>query len=212
MIKALIADDHPILRNGLKLFLTYSLDMHVAEAEDGQQVIEYISAHDVDILVLDLSMPGRTGLDILKQIKRLKPQLPVLILSAQPEEKYALRSMKAGAAGYLSKSAGTFELMGAIKKILAGGKYVSPSLAERLVEESTGEKEEIVSHDSLSDREFQILCQIASGKSVGEIAKELHLSVKTISTYRKRILEKMNLNSNSEIMQYALKHRLLETV
>ncbi len=212
MHTALVADDHQILRSGLKLFLTYSMDMEVTEAQNGEEALAQIAKRDFDIVLLDLSMPGRAGLDLLKSLRSAKSDMPILILSAQPEERYAVRALKAGASGYVDKSADTIELMTAIRKCLSGGRYVSPSLAEKLIEDAARESEDLAAHETLSDREFQILCQIGSGKSVGGIAKELHLSVKTISTYRKRILEKMKLATNSELMQYALKHRLLEKV
>lgn len=207
-MKILVADDHPIIRDGLKLFLTHSLDLQVSEARDGYEAIEHVQNHSVDLVILDLSMPGLSGLDTLKQIKQLRPSLPVLALSMFSEEQYALRVLRSGAAGYVCKDADSSELLRAINKVAAGGRYISSGLAAKLVSEMSEEVRQ-APHTRLSDREFQILCMIASGKPVSKIAMELHLSVNTISTYRRRILEKMALKNNSEITQYVIKNQLI---
>jgi len=210
MIKILIADDHAIVREGLKQVLAENRDMVVAaEASSGHEVIEKVRKNDYDLVVLDIAMPGRDGLDILKEIKNRKPKLPVLVLSMYPEEQYAVRILKAGASGYLTKESATEELVTAIQQISRGRKYVSPSLAEKLaldLEVDSGKP----LHDTLSDREYQVMRMIASGKTLKKIAKELSLSEKTISTYRSRILEKMRMKNNAELTHYAIKNRLVE--
>jgi DNA-binding NarL/FixJ family response regulator len=210
MMKILIADDHAVVREGLKQILSESSEMVVtAEASTGPEVLEKIGKDDFDLVVLDISMPGRGGLDILKEIKNKKPRLPVLILSMYPEEQYAVRVLKAGASGYMTKESAPHELVKAIQQISKGKKYVSPSLAEKLaldLEITTGRP----LHESLSDREYQVMCMIASGKTLKEIAEQLSLSIKTISTYRSRILEKMNMKSNAELTHHAIKNRLVD--
>jgi DNA-binding NarL/FixJ family response regulator len=210
MVKILIADDHAVVREGLKQILSESSEMVVtAEASTGPEVLEKIGKDDFDLVVLDISMPGRGGLDILKEIKNKKPRLPVLILSMYPEEQYAVRVLKAGASGYMTKESAPHELVKAIQQISKGKKYVSPSLAEKLaldLEITTGRP----LHESLSDREYQVMCMIASGKTLKEIAEQLSLSIKTISTYRSRILEKMNMKSNAELTHHAIKNRLVD--
>jgi two-component system, NarL family, invasion response regulator UvrY len=208
MIRILIADDHPVVREGFKQIISKAEDLKVVgEALSGFEVIEKIQAEIFDVVVLDLSMPGKDGLEVLKDLKVIQPTLPVLILSMHPEEQVALRTFKSGAAGYLNKESAPGELVNAIRKIHAGGKYVSPALAEKIV---TGlDKKEEEPHESLSDREFQVLRFIASGKDVDEIAEELFISVKTVRTYRDRILDKLNLKNNVEIAHYAIKHKLV---
>lgn len=210
MIKILIADDHPIVRAGLKQMLADAEDIEVtAEASDGHELLRRIRSEDVDVLLLDLTMPGLNGLDALKQIKVEKPDLPVLVLSMHPEDQYGIRILKAGAAGYLMKSAAPDQLLGAIRKVHHGGRYVSPALAEKLaLGLQTGSAG--LPHEGLSDREYQVLCLIASGKTVKEIAAALAISEKTVSTYRTRILEKMNMKSNAELTHYAIKHALVD--
>ena len=209
-MKILIADDHAVVREGLKQILSESSEMVVtAEASTGPEVLEEIGKDDFDLVVLDIAMPGRGGLDILKEIKNKKPRLPVLILSMYPEEQYAVRVLKAGASGYMTKESAPHELVKAIQQISKGKKYVSPSLAEKLaldLEITTGRP----LHESLSDREYQVMCMIASGKTLKEIAEQLSLSIKTISTYRSRILEKMNMKSNAELTHHAIKNRLVD--
>ena len=195
--KILVADDHAIFREGLKQVIAKTVDMVVAdEATDGQEALCKIRENDYDIVLLDISMPGRSGLDILAEIKNLRPKLPVLILSMHPEEQYAIRAFKAGASGYLTKGNPPQELIEALQKVALGEKYISPNLAEALVA-SIGNDAPTSPHNDLSNREFQVLCLIASGKPVSKIAGELALSVKTISTYRTQILRKMNMQNNS---------------
>ncbi len=210
MIKILIADDHPVVRKGLKEIIEVTPGMMVGdEASNGQEALEKVRKSDFDIVLLDISMPGRSGLDILKELKSEKPKLSVLILSMHPEEQYAVRVLKAGASGYLTKESAPDELIAAIRKASKGRKYVSSSLAEKLalyLEMDDGRP----LHETLSDREYEVMRMIASGKTITEIAEKLFLSIKTISTYRSRILEKMGMKSNSELTHYALKNRLVE--
>ena len=210
MIKILIADDHPIVRKGLKEIIEVTPDMMVGdEASNGQEALEKVRKSDFDVVLLDISMPGRSGLDILKELKSEKPELSVLILSMHPEEQYAVRVLKAGASGYLTKESAPKELIAAIKKASTGRKYVSSSLAEKLalyLDIDDGRP----LHETLSDREYEVMRMIASGKTITEIAGKLFLSIKTISTYRSRILEKMRMKSNAELIHYALKNRLVE--
>ncbi|MBU2445036.1 MAG: response regulator transcription factor [Bacteroidetes bacterium] len=210
MIKVLIADDHPIIRNGLKQILADENDISVvAEAENAQQVFAYLDKNKVDILVLDISMPGISGLEAMEIIHRTNPKLPILFLSARPEEQYGIRILKAGGAGYLHKESAPEELIKAIRKIVGGGRFISPKLAEQLA----GGLDHINRkqlHESLSNREYELMCMIASGKTVSQIAEQLFLSVNTISTYRRRILNKMNMNTNSELTYYCIKNGLVQ--
>jgi DNA-binding NarL/FixJ family response regulator len=209
-MKILIADDHTIFREGLKHILTEYPDMIVAdEARNGREVLEKIWNNDYDMVLLDISMPGMTGLEALKQLKNDRPKLPVLVLSMHPEEQYAVRALRAGASGYLTKESAPEELMTAIRKISQGRKYITSSLAERLALEMEADSEKPL-HDVLSDREYQVLRMIAEGKTVKHIAEELSLSIKTVSTYRARIMEKMKMTTNAELMHYAMKHHLLD--
>jgi len=210
MIKILIADDHAIVREGLKQILSESPDLVVvAEASTGQEVLEKIPKNDLDLVVLDIAMPGRGGLDILKEIKSQRPRLPVLMLSMYPEEQYAVRVLKSGASGYLTKESAPAELVKAIRQISQGKKYISPSLAEKLAIDLEISPDK-PPHETLSDREYQVMCMIASGKTLREIADGLSLSIKTISTYRSRILEKMNMKTNAELTHYAIKNSLVD--
>jgi len=210
MIRILIADDHPVVRQGLKQVVAETSDMAVAdEASNAQEVLDKVWSNDYDVVVLDITMPGRGGLDILKQLKVEKSGLPVLILSIHPEEQYAIRALKAGAAGYLTKGSAPEELTAAIRQVSAGKKYISSSLAEKLALHLENDTDKPI-HEKLSDREYQILCKIASGEALKEIAQELFLSEKTISTYRSRILEKMNMKSNAELTYYAIKNGLVD--
>jgi len=210
MIKILIADDHAVVREGLKQIISETSDMIVAdEADNGQDVLDKVSEQNFDVVLLDITMPGRSGLDVLKQLKSKKPKLPVLMLSVHPEEQYAVRTLKSGADGYLTKGSATDELIAAIRKISQGKKYISSSLAEKLAFDLDLDHEK-PRHEMLSDREYQVMSMIASGKSVKEIADELSLSVQTISTYRSRILEKMKMKNNAEIIYYAVKQGLVD--
>ncbi|MCK4581146.1 MAG: response regulator transcription factor [Dehalococcoidia bacterium] len=210
MIRVLIADDHAVVREGLKQILAGTPDMVVAdEARSGQEVLEKVRKSGFDVVVLDISMPGRSGLDILKELRGVKPELPVLVLSVYPEEQYAVRVMRAGASGYLTKESAPDELVAAIRKVSRNRKYVSASLAERLASELAIDVEK-PRHERLSDREYEVMCLIASGKAVTEIAEGLKLSVKTISSYRSRILEKMGMKSSAELTHYAIKRGLVD--
>lgn len=210
MLRIFIADDHPIVRQGLKQMITETQDMVVAnEASNGQELLNKIKEGDYDVVVLDITMPGRDGVDVLRELKNERPRLPVLMLSIHPEEQYALRALKAGASGYLTKESAPDELVAAIRKVSRGGKYVSPALAEKLAFElETGRDQ--APHEALSNREYQVMCMIASGKTVMEIAQELSLSEKTISTYRTRILEKMIMKNNAQLTHYAIKNQLVD--
>jgi len=210
MIRILIADDHAILREGLKHILAEGSDVTVAaEASTGQEVLEKIRNDKYDMVLLDISMPGMSGLEVLKQLKIEKPKLPVLVLSMHPEEQYAVRALRAGASGYLTKESAPDELITAIRKISQGRKYITSSLAERIAFEMEIDSEKPL-HDILSDREYQVLRLIAAGKTIKQIAEELSLSIKTVSTYRTRIMEKMKMKTNAELMHYAIKHQLLD--
>ena len=210
MIKILIADDHRIVREGLKQILAETPDMIVAdEANNAQEVLKKIWDNDYDVLLLDISMPGRSGLDILKQLKSDRPKLSVLVLSMYSEEQYALRALRAGASGYMTKESAPDELIEAIRKVSTGRKYISPSVAEKLAF-SLESGDEKPPQETLSDREFQVMCMIASGKTIKAIADDLSLSVKTVSTYRARILEKMRMKNNSELTHYAIQNKLVE--
>jgi DNA-binding NarL/FixJ family response regulator len=210
MYRILIADDHPIVRRGLRQILEENRSVsNVDEAETGREALEKVKKGKFDMILLDISMPGMSGLETLEEIKRLKPALPVLILSIYPEEEYAVRVLKTGASGYLTKKSAPDELITAIRKLARGERYISPSLAELLATHLTGETEK-PHHESLSNREFQVMRMIASGKSLKEIAGDMSLSPKTISTFRTRILQKLDLKSNAELIQYALKHGLME--
>jgi DNA-binding NarL/FixJ family response regulator len=210
MIKVLVADDHAVVRRGLVQILTEAPDMVAAgEASTGREVLQAVQKHDYDVLVLDIAMPEGGGLEVLQQLQTLKPDLRVLILSVYPERQYAVRALKTGAAGYLTKESVPDELIAAIRKVARGGKYVSQSLAEQLASELRGEVEK-EPHEALSDREFQVMILLAAGKSITDVAEELSLSVKTVSTYRARILDKLNLKSTAEIIRYALEHGLVE--
>ena len=210
MIKILIADDHAIVREGLKQILAETPDMIVAdEASNGQELIAKMEKSEVDVVLLDISMPGRNGIEVLKQLKAERPRASVLILSMYSEEQYAMRALRAGASGYLTKESAPDELIEAIRRVSKGRKYISPSVAEKLavnLEPGT----EKPPHEILSDREYQVMCMIASGKTVKEIGDELQLSVKTISTYRSRILEKLDLRNNAALTHYAIQNRLVE--
>ena len=210
MVSILIADDHAILRRGLKEILMRELGEAIwGEAENAEQVLMQVDTRNWDLVILDITMPGRSGLDVLGDLVRMRPQLRVLVLSMHPEDQYATRVLKAGASGYMVKESAPEELLKAIQKVLAGGRYVSSTLAEKLALH-LGENTERAAHEALSGREFEILLMIASGKTVAQIAGELHLSVTTISTYRGRILEKLNLTTNADLIRYALHSRLVD--
>jgi DNA-binding NarL/FixJ family response regulator len=210
MLKILVADDHPIVRQGIKQIIADTTDMVVAgEASSGQEVLNAVKDKTYDVILLDIAMPGPNSIDILKQLKQDKPQIAVLILSIYPEEQYAVRTLKAGASGYLTKESAPDELVEAIRKVSKGGKYITSSLAESLAKILIKE-EQGLPHTILSDREYQVLLMISSGKKIKEIANELSLSIKTISTYRTRMLEKMNMKTNAELIHYSIKHELVD--
>ncbi len=207
--RIIIADDHMIFREGLKQVIGTSTTLTVAdEVGTGEELLRKVQENDYDLVILDISMPGRSGLDTLTELKKLQPKLPVLVLSMHPEGQYALRAFKSGASGYLTKGNPTSELLDALQKIAQGKKYVSADLAESLVA-GLGETTPTEIQQNLSNREFQVLCMIASGKPVGKIATELSLSVKTISTYRTHILRKLNLQNNSEMTRFAMDNHLV---
>ncbi len=209
MIKILIADDHTIVREGLKQIVANAAGLVVTgEAANGQETLELIRKDNFDVILLDIAMPEKDGLAILKQLKQEKSEIPVLVLSMYPEEQYAVQALKMGAAGYLTKVSAPDELIKAIKKISTGKKYISDTLAEKLALDLDVDTEK-PPHEYLSDREFQTMCMIASGKTVKKIAKELSLSVNTISTYRVRVLDKMKMTTNSELTHYAIKNQLV---
>ncbi len=208
MIRVLIADDHAIVRKGFLQIVNETPDMRVVgEAANGQEVLEKVREMDCDVLVLDISMPRFSGLESLREIRYLRPELPVLILSMHSEDQYAIRSLKAGAAGYLNKETAVEELVTAIRKVVSGGKYLSVSAAEKIALE-IGNSSDKPPHERLSNREYSVLLMIGSGKSISEIADDLSLSVKTVSTYRTRILEKMNMKTNADLIRYVIENDL----
>lgn len=210
MINILIADDHPIVRRGLKQIIQDEKDMKVVcEASSGDEVLELLSKEKINVVLLDISMPGKSGLDLLGILKNQYPNLPILVLSALPEETYAKRVIKMGALGYIHKETAPDLLVPAIHKVYGGKKYISNKLAEILASEILSD-DKGNPHEKLSDREFEVLIQIAKGKSVSEIAETLFLSVTTVSTYRSRILEKMKMKNNSEIIQYCVRNNLID--
>jgi two-component system invasion response regulator UvrY len=210
LTRILIADDHAILRRGLKEILMRELEGAVCgEAENAEQVLAQVRNQEWDVVILDVTMPGRSGLDVLRDLRAIHPKLPVLVLSMHPEDQYGKRILKAGASGYMNKDTAPEELIKAIRKVQAGGRYVSPALAEKLAWDLNADQERPV-HEILSDREFEVLRLLASGKTVGQIAQDLHLSPTTVSTYRARILEKMNMTTTAELMRYAIENHLVD--
>lgn len=207
MIRVLVVDDHPIVRKGTKAILEDELGAVVDEAGDGDAALVALE-QPYDAVVLDLSMPGRSGIDLLAEIKHRHPKLPVLIMSLHGEEQFAVRALRAGASGYLTKTAAPENLSAAVGKILRGGRYITETLAERLAADVGGEAV-AAPHDRLSDREFEVLRGLASGKSVSEIADTMHLSVKTVSTYRARLLQKLGMTTNAEVTRYAIENGLV---
>ena len=210
MLKVLIADDHPVFRRGLVQIIDDTSDMVMAdEAVDGWEALRKATTGDYDVVLLDISMPFKNGLDVLSQLKAAKPALPVLMLSMHPEEQYAIRALKTGASGYLTKESAPEEMLSAIRKVSGGGKYVSASLAENLASllQEHGDR---LSHQALSNREYQVMCLLASGKTVSEIGRELSLSAKTVSTYRARILHKLRLKNTAELIRYATDNKLVD--
>lgn len=210
MIRIVIADDHAIVREGLKqlLSMTGEFDI-VGEARDGHEAMERVRSLDFDVLVLDMSMPGKSGMELIRQVKAERPKLRVLVLSMHEEHQYAVRAIRAGASGYISKDSASTELANAIRKAAAGGAYITPEVAEQLALGAmpTGDA---APHTTLSDREFQVLRMLAGGKSVSDVAEELHLSAKTISTHKARLMDKLGVGTTNELIRYAIRHRLTD--
>ena len=208
VINILVADDHPVVRHGLRQVFATADDMRVAEeAANGRELLDRARTVEHDLVLLDLSMPEMSGLDVLKQLKRERPKIPIMILTMYSENQFAIRALKAGAAGYLTKETAPAEIIGAVRKVIAGGRYLTPGVAERLAGYLTADAEK-PPHEKLSDREYQVLRMIAAGKSTRWISTELALSVKTISTYRARIFEKMHMKSPAELAAYVVRNRL----
>jgi two-component system invasion response regulator UvrY len=210
MTKVLIVDDHAVVRTGIKQILIEIAHFTVEEAKTGRSALDKVANQKFDLVILDISLPDKNGLDVLKEIKINNSTLPVLILSMHSEDQYAVRALKAGAAGYMTKESAGEDLEIAVQKILAGGKFITPSLAEKLAQylETDNTK---MPHETLSDREYQILCLLASGKSLTEIGQDLNLSVKTISSYRTRLLKKMHMKTNAELTQYVMTNNILKS-
>ncbi|HEY0006061.1 MAG TPA: response regulator transcription factor [Pyrinomonadaceae bacterium] len=207
-MKVLIADDHAIIRRGLREILAEEFrTLSVNEARNAQEVLRLAREQTWDVIVLDISMPGRSGIEVLKDLKQVCPKTPVLILTGHSEEQYAVRVLRAGAAGYMTKESAPENLIAAVRKVMGGGRYISPALGE-LLAASVSHDSTRMPHEDLSDREYQVLCMIASGKTVGQIAGELALSVKTISTYRARVLGKMGMKTSAELTHYAVSNNL----
>jgi DNA-binding NarL/FixJ family response regulator len=211
MIRILVADDHAIVREGLKQILAKHDDINVAgEAANGNDVLKMVREQEWDVLVTDMSMPGRSGIELIKLVKEARPKLPVLVLSMYGEDQYAVRAIRAGASGYLNKESASDQLVTAIRKVAAGGVHVSAAVAEAMFHNLRGDSAS-TPHEQLSDREFQVLRLIAAGKSTTEIADELVLSPKTVSTHKARILEKMQMSNQAELIRYAIEHKLVDT-
>jgi len=211
MIKILVADDHTLIRKGLKMLLEDSPDFRITgEAETGIQAIQMVREGNFDLVLLDISLPDKHGIDVLRQMILERPELKIIVLSMYPEDQYGVRALKSGAMGYINKQSAPEKLIGAIKHVLTGKKYISELLAEQLLSNVIGDSQELM-HQSLSNREYQTLCLMSSGKSLTEIAEIMMLSPKTISVYRARMLEKMNFRNNAEAIHYAITHRLVES-
>ena len=209
-MRILIADDHPIFRAGVKEILLKEKDVEsIGEADTGHKVLELARKRRWDVVLLDLTMPGKDGLQVLPELRREQPELPILVLSAHPEDQLALRLLKSGAAGYLTKDKAPEVLLTAIRKVLRGEKYISESLAEKIALHTVSGAT-VSLHEMLSQREYQVMTMIAAGKTSTEIAKKLFLSIRTVSTYRARVLEKMNMKTNAELIRYALQHKLVD--
>ena len=210
MVRVLLVDDHPVVRKGMKAILEDHMgSITVEEAGDGDTALATLDkGGPFDAIVLDLSMPGRSGIDLLAEVKHRLPKVPVLIMSLHGEEQFAVRALRAGASGYLTKAAAPDQLVAAVTKIMRGGRYISEELADRLAADVGGQRTAAEPHERLSDREFEVMRGIASGKSVSEIAEQMHLSVKTVSTYRTRLLDKMGMSTNAELTRYAIENGL----
>ena len=211
MINVLVVDDHALIRKGMKQILDDTCDIRVTgEAETGIEAIKLVRENKYDMVLLDITLPDKYGIDVLKQIKLMNPTMPVMILSMHPDEQYAMRSIKAGAAGYMNKQSAPSQLVVAIRKVASGKKYISSELAEQLANDLTNDKPMEVPHKILSNREYQTLCLMAAGKSLSEMADIMSLSAKTVSVYRSRMLEKMQLKNNAEAVRYAINNNLIE--
>jgi DNA-binding NarL/FixJ family response regulator len=211
MIRIVIADDHTIVRDGLKQLLLAANDMEVIDtASDGHQALEKVRSLDFDVLLCDLSMPGKSGIELIKQAKSEKPKLRILVLSMHEEKQYAIRAIKAGASGYLTKDSATTQLVSALRKVASGGAFISAEVAEQLALGAMPQAEG-PPHASLSDREYQVFSQLANGQSVSEIAEQLNLSVKTVSTHKARLMQKLGLANSAELVRYAISHGLLDS-
>lgn len=210
MINVLVVDDHALIRKGMKQILDDTSDIRITgEAESGMQAIKMVRENKYDLALLDITLPDKYGIDVLRQLKLQCPSLPILILSMHPDEQYAMRSIRAGAAGYMNKQSAPSQLVTAIRQVASGRKYISGELAEQLANEMANDKQE-VTHQILSNREYQTLCLMAAGKSLSEMADIMSLSAKTVSVYRARMLEKMKLRNNAEAVRYAIDHHLIE--
>jgi two-component system, NarL family, invasion response regulator UvrY len=210
MKRILVVDDHAVVRRGLQEIVSDSLDSAtVNEAKDGEEAVAQVQKSRYDLVLLDISLPGRTGIDVLKDLKAIQPDLPILMLSIHPEEQFAVRALRAGASGYLTKACPPEELIAAIRRVLGGEKYISATFAQQLIS-NLDQGNAAQAHQNLSDREYQVLCLIARGKTPKQIGAELKVNIKTVSTYRSRILEKMNIQSNAEITCYCLEHNLID--
>jgi two-component system, NarL family, invasion response regulator UvrY len=209
MHRILIVDDHPIVRRGLRDIVLDQTGYLILEASSGAEVLDLVRREQISVVLLDISMPGRNGLETLQDLKREHPKLPVIMLTIYPEDQYAIRALKAGADGYLTKDSAPDELVSALAKVLNGGKYVSTALAERLAGEVRRDSDKLP-HEQLSDREYEVFRHLGSGMTLTEIAEKLSLSIKTVSTYRTRILEKMQMQTNSDIVRYVFHHKLID--
>jgi two-component system invasion response regulator UvrY len=210
VLRILITDDHAVVRRGLKQILEEEFNKVVfGEAQNTREMLEHLQKEHWDVLILDITLPGRSGLELLGELKLTHPNLPVLVLSMHPEDQYGIRVLKSGASGYMTKESAPDEIVVAIRKILRGGKYVSPALAERLVSNLEVDREKPL-HEALSDREYEVMVMICAGKILKEIAQKLDLSIKTVSTYRSRILKKMKMENNAELIRYAIKNQLVD--
>jgi DNA-binding NarL/FixJ family response regulator len=207
-IRILLVDDHGVVRSGIRLMLGTAQDIEVAgEAATAQDALQFVNEHHVDVVLVDINLPDKSGLDLIKRLRTLKPNIAAVVLTAYPEETYALRAFKQGAAGYLNKSSSTDVIIAAVRKAAAGGKYITPETMERFAGMISGDK--LGSHEALSDRELEVLKRLAEGESLVRIAGQLHLSPSTVTTYRARVLEKMGMKSNAELTRYAIEHGLL---
>ncbi|MGO8818517.1 MAG: response regulator [Terriglobia bacterium] len=210
MIRILIADDHPIFRSGLRDLLAREFgEVSCGEAGNGEETLVQAQSQEWDLVIMGISMPGQSGIHVLRELKKTRTNVPVLILSRHPEDQFGKRLIKLGASGYVNKQSSPEELVEAVRRVLAGGLYVSPALAEKLALEAAGKGEGYL-HERLSDREFEVFRMVAFGKTISQIADELHLAVPTVGTYRARILEKMEMNTTGELIRYAMRHRLVE--